>query len=90
MALVDASGKELYTCQVNWPGTIGLEEKGSNGFGFDPLFYPDGLNETAAQLSSSHKNKISHRGQAWIKMLSGLKQVLREENSGSSRETANS
>lgn len=88
MALVDADGNELYTCQVYWPGTIGLEEKGSNGFGFDPLFYPDGLSETAAQLSSSHKNKISHRGQAWIKMLSGLKQVLQEQNTGSSRETA--
>lgn len=72
MALVDGNGATLYTCEARWPGTIGLEEHGENGFGYDPLFYPAGMDVTSAQIESSHKNEISHRGQAWFKMLKGL------------------
>jgi XTP/dITP diphosphohydrolase len=86
MALVDGSGGELFTCEVRWPGTIGLVEQGENGFGFDPLFHPAGFSETAAQLEPAHKNKISHRGQAWVKMLQGLKHLSQHKILGKSSE----
>jgi len=48
-------------------GTIIFEERGSNGFGYDPLFVPDGFSETFAELSDSIKNRISHRARALLK-----------------------
>ena len=49
---------------ANWEGFIGLEEKGYNGFGYDPLFFLPKFNCTAAELSEMKKNDISHRGKA--------------------------
>lgn len=45
-------------------GKIGYEEKGSNGFGYDPLFVVPELNKTFAELTSDEKNNISHRKRA--------------------------
>lgn len=47
-----------------WEGTILEQPRGSAGFGYDPLFYIPSLGKTAAQLSATEKNRISHRGQA--------------------------
>lgn len=47
-----------------WPGRILHAEQGAGGFGYDPLFQPDGFSESAAELDSALKNRISHRGQA--------------------------
>ncbi|MBO7606371.1 MAG: non-canonical purine NTP diphosphatase [Paludibacteraceae bacterium] len=57
-------------------GTILTERHGSNGFGYDPVFQPDGYDRSFAELSMDEKNKISHRGRATeklIEFLSGTK-----------------
>jgi XTP/dITP diphosphohydrolase len=46
------------------PGTIICETRGANGFGYDPLFVPDGYDLTFAELDGMTKNRISHRGAA--------------------------
>ncbi len=48
-------------------GSIGFEALGSNGFGYDPIFIPQGHTLTYAQLSTDVKNQVSHRGQAFRK-----------------------
>jgi XTP/dITP diphosphohydrolase len=50
-------------------GKITTEKKGNNGFGYDPVFVPDGYTETFAQMSPEAKNVISHRGIALKKMI---------------------
>lgn len=49
-------------------GRIGYEEKGANGFGYDPIFYLPERGCTTAQLTPEEKNKISHRGKALMAM----------------------
>lgn len=48
-------------------GTIIFEPRGSGGFGYDPLFVPDGFHETFAELSETIKNQLSHRARALLK-----------------------
>lgn len=50
------------------PGKIGFEKKGSNGFGYDPLFIVDDYGKTFGELGSDIKNKISHRAKALEKL----------------------
>lgn len=50
-------------------GTIVSTPRGAQGFGFDPVFVPDGYNETFAEMGSDAKNKISHRADAFRKMM---------------------
>ena len=62
MALI-INGKEyLFEGIIN--GTITTQKSGANGFGYDPIFLPDGYTETFAEMSSDIKNVISHRAQA--------------------------
>lgn len=49
-------------------GKIIFEKRGDNGFGYDPYFMPDGYDKTFAEMSSSEKNKISHRKKALEKL----------------------
>lgn len=58
---------------ATWQGKILEAPQGENGFGYDPLFQPDGLNCTSAELSPTEKNQRSHRGQAIAKLLNYLR-----------------
>lgn len=57
-------------------GYIAFEEKGTFGFGYDPLFFYPPLKKTFAELMSEEKNKVSHRGQALAKLRVFLKDYL--------------
>lgn len=59
-------------CQGRWHGSILHEPRGTQGFGYDPVFYVPSENMTAAELSPEIKNKLSHRGQALCALLTIL------------------
>ncbi|MGO8765624.1 MAG: non-canonical purine NTP pyrophosphatase [Limisphaerales bacterium] len=67
-----ADGFDTQTFSGACPGKILFEPRGKNGFGYDPLFVPDGYEKTFAELGEDVKNKISHRAKA----LGRLKQWL--------------
>ena len=73
IAAVLPDGTELVT-EGTMEGRIGYEEKGENGFGFDPVFYVPEYGLTSAQMDAEQKNAASHRGKALRKM----KQTLYE------------
>ncbi|NLV20695.1 MAG: XTP/dITP diphosphatase [Syntrophomonadaceae bacterium] len=77
IALAEPDG-QVQTVQGICEGRIDKVLKGSAGFGYDPLFIPDGFEESFAQLDPSIKNTISHRGQA----LEFIKPVLEKINMG--------
>lgn len=56
---------DIICCEGIMEGHIAYAQKGSHGFGYDPIFIPSGFNETYAQMSILDKNKVSHRGQAF-------------------------
>lgn len=60
-------------------GVIGYEEKGTNGFGYDPLFYIPSLDKTFAELTSEEKNEISHRANALMKLKAELEDFLKDK-----------
>ncbi len=70
LALAHPDGTEKVVTGI-CEGTILVEEKGSQGFGFDALFLEHGYNQTYAQLSDETKNRISHRRKAFDKLLLG-------------------
>lgn len=66
IALIEGDRLSFMTGIVN--GTIITEQRGNDGFGYDPIFMPDGFNTTFAEMSMHEKNKISHRGRAVEKL----------------------
>ena len=56
-------------------GTISEEWKGNKGFGYDPVFVPDGYDRTFAEMSAAEKNAISHRGRAVQRLVAFLKSL---------------
>ncbi len=63
-------------------GTITLVEAGRNGFGFDPIFVPDGHHRTFAQMSTDEKNSISHRIKAMEKLMEHLSRAVGRQLTG--------
>ena len=57
-------------------GQILEAPRGSGGFGYDPVFYVHALGKTFAELTAEEKNKQSHRGKAFGKLLAALSSVL--------------
>lgn len=53
-------------------GTITLKKSGNEGFGYDPIFQPEGYSITFAEMSAEEKNKISHRGKAFTQLVNFL------------------
>ncbi len=66
-AVLVGAGDDVVT-EARWPGRVLEAERGSGGFGYDPLFLPDGLDRSAAELAAEEKNAISHRGQAFRRL----------------------
>ena len=56
-------------------GIIGYEERGENGFGYDPIFYLPEYQCYSAELAPEEKNKISHRGRATEKLIEKLNNI---------------
>ena len=73
-ALVWASGEVVV--RGEWPGAITRDPRGDAGFGYDPVFLPDGENRTAAQLTSAEKDAASHRGRALALLLPALRELV--------------
>lgn len=78
IALCAPDGRE-WTVEGACPGRIIDSPRGTTGFGYDPLFVPDGYDQTFAELGSETKNRISHRAralqaaqQAWLPLLEKL------------------
>ena len=71
IAFVDGKGRE-HLFEGVCRGTIISEPRGDKGFGYDPVFVPDGYERTFAELSSEEKNLISHRGRALKKFVEFL------------------
>jgi XTP/dITP diphosphohydrolase len=78
MAVVLEDGRRLMA-EGECKGKIAFEERGTNGFGYDPLFIVDGWDKTFSEMTDGEKNQISHRANA----LMNLKKKLEEASEGS-------
>jgi len=73
LTLLDDKGVEV--TEGICPGTLAESPRGTNGFGYDPIFRPDGFSRTYAELTSEEKNQISHRARA----LAAMREVLQQK-----------
>jgi XTP/dITP diphosphohydrolase len=73
-ALVYGPGDQDSTVvRGEWPGVIAHELRGEGGFGYDPVFVPDGSDRSAAELSPAEKDAVSHRGRALARLVPALR-----------------
>lgn len=70
--------KREFVVRQTMEGYIGYEPEGENGFGYDPIFYPDGYDCSSAALTREQKNAISHRGKALRAMKDILADALKQ------------
>ena len=73
--VVPATGAE-HVVEGIWPGALATEAHGGGGFGYDPIFVPEGHEVTAAELTAAEKNAISHRGRAFEAAIPLLRTTL--------------
>ncbi|MFD5249856.1 RdgB/HAM1 family non-canonical purine NTP pyrophosphatase [Amycolatopsis sp. NPDC058340] len=74
-ALVVPGGDETVV-RGEWRGTLIRERRGANGFGYDPIFVPEGETRTSAELEPSEKDGLSHRGKALRALVSELRKLV--------------
>lgn len=77
VATLYLSSEERYMTRGILQGRISRESRGESGFGYDPIFVPDGFDKTLAQLGEGEKNKISHRRNALKKIRGKLEKLAR-------------
>lgn len=70
-ALVD--GENEYVVRGEWPGTVLTEPVGAGGFGYDPIFRPDGETRSSAELTPAEKDADSHRARAFVALTEELR-----------------
>ncbi|MGH4009683.1 MAG: non-canonical purine NTP pyrophosphatase, partial [Pseudonocardiaceae bacterium] len=79
-ALVVPSGAQIPRTETvvrgRWRGTLACATRGSSGFGYDPIFVPDGIGRTSAELDPAEKDAVSHRGRALRALVPALRQLL--------------
>ncbi|WP_162164014.1 RdgB/HAM1 family non-canonical purine NTP pyrophosphatase [Acholeplasma hippikon] len=75
IALAFPDGK-VFTYEAKWHGTIANEMKGHNGFGYDPVFIPDGMKDVVASLDENYKMTHSHRYQALKKFVEDKDEII--------------
>ena len=73
IAMVSADGEVSFT--GIWPGRVAKQEQGGNGFGYDPVFIPEGFEITAAELEPEVKNALSHRSLALSQLAGYLSEI---------------
>ncbi|KDN23076.1 RdgB/HAM1 family non-canonical purine NTP pyrophosphatase [Amycolatopsis rifamycinica] len=73
-ALVLPSGEETVV-RGEWRGTLVRERRGTNGFGYDPIFRPDGETRTSAEMEPAEKDAVSHRGLALRALVPALREL---------------
>ncbi len=81
LALVLPNGSTQVT-YGEMPGRLTMEPRGVNGFGYDPIFMPDGSEQTTAEMGPSEKDAISHRGRAIRAMVPLLTAALGQSGAG--------
>ena len=72
VAIASPGGEVLNLSEGICEGTITFEPRGTSGFGYDPLFVPNGYNQTFAELPDELKNRISHRARALMRLRDSL------------------
>ena len=78
ISLLCATGRERrrgHVFEGVCPGVIAPEARGASGFGYDPIFVPDGFDRTFAELGAETKNRISHRARAFAQVRDFLTQI---------------
>ncbi|WP_163802121.1 RdgB/HAM1 family non-canonical purine NTP pyrophosphatase [Mycolicibacterium sediminis] len=73
-ALVSPAGETVV--RGEWPGAVGVEPRGSGGFGYDPVFVPEGSSRSAAELTPQEKDAASHRGRALALLVPALRALV--------------
>jgi XTP/dITP diphosphohydrolase len=79
MAIADENGQKRFLAEGICNGKIALQPHGTNGFGYDPIFVPNGFEQTFGELSSTIKGKISHRALAIAKIIRFLHTFTKNE-----------
>ena len=76
IAIAAPKGNILHTTEGICPGIIAAAPRGNGGFGYDPLFVPDGFEETFGELSGTVKQTISHRARAFEQIMPFLRDFI--------------